>query len=131
MKANDLNDLLGREVTRKDLYLKEVAIADGVENICSHCLLRIRRMTTLIIPSSVMSIDSGAFRGCRNLTTLSIPESVSKISPLAFCGGCDSLESIVVDKNNKYFDSRDNCNAIVNSSTDTIIFKTKGRFFIL
>lgn len=120
MIAKDINDLLGRMVTRKDLYLKKVVIKDGVENICGHCLCRIKRMTSIIIPNSVVSIEPFAFWGCHNLTALEIPESVKNISPFAF-RGCESLKSIKVNKLNLYYDSREECNAIINTKDNTLI----------
>ncbi len=35
--------------------------------------------------------------------------------------GCDGLVSIVVEKGNTQFDSRDNCNAIIRTNLDTLI----------
>lgn len=125
MIAKKMSDLLGREVTRKDLYLKKVIIEDGVENICPNCLCRIKRMESIVIPNSVVKIETLSFRGCKNLKALEIPESVEEIDPYAF-GYCFSLESIVVDKNNPVFDSRENCNAIIRKKDNVLVLGCKN-----
>ena len=72
------------------------------------------------IPSSVTSIGILAFNGCKGLTTITIPKSVIKIEHAAF-GNCSALASIVVESDNPVFDSRDNCNAIINKQTNELI----------
>ena len=76
-----------------------------------------------IIPNSVTIIANGAFSGCTNLISIEIPASVTGIAEGSF-SGCDNLTSIKVDENNKSYDSRDNCNAII--SWDQIIVGCKS-----
>ena len=73
-----------------------------------------------IIPNSVTSIGNGAFYGCSGLTSVTIPNSVTSIGKSAF-SNCSGLTSIVVDEENKNYDSRDNCNAIIETATNTLI----------
>lgn len=73
-----------------------------------------------MIPESVTSIDDYAFHFCRSLTNIVIPEGVTSIGNYVFAG-CSSLTSIVVDNNNDYFDSRNNCNAIIETKSNTLI----------
>ena len=73
-----------------------------------------------IIPDSVMIINDFAFYGCNQLKDIIIPENVIGIGYSAF-GGCSGLNSIKVSEENKNYDSRNNCNAIIATSTDTLI----------
>ena len=73
-----------------------------------------------IIPNTVTTIADNAFRGCETLTTIHIPHSVSYIGTGAF-DGCHGLTSMTVDAQNTHYDSRENCNAIINTSTNTLI----------
>lgn len=57
-------------------------------------------------------IDEVAFSGCSGLTSLTIPGSVSSIETGAF-EACSGLESIKVADDNRNYDSRENCNAII------------------
>jgi hypothetical protein len=67
-----------------------------------------------------MSIGRMAFRDCTSLTSINIPNSVTSIGECAFL--CTpSLTSIIVDENNTVYDSRENCNAIIETATNTLI----------
>lgn len=58
--------------------------------------------------------------GCSNLKSLFIPKSVTHIG-YNLIGGANKLESLIVDKDNKVYDSRDNCNAIIETETDRLV----------
>ena len=76
-------------------------------------------LTSVVIPNSVTTIGYEAFDGC-SLTSISIPSSVTSIGFAAF-SDCKNLESITVDGNNSVYDSRDNCNGIIEKSSNTLI----------
>ena len=73
-----------------------------------------------IIPNTVKSIGYGAFFGCSGLTSITIPESVTDLGGWAF-SDCQDLISIIVEKGNKTFDSRNNCNAIIETKSNTLV----------
>ena len=77
-------------------------------------------LTSVVIPESVTKIGYSAFYGCSNLTDIVIPASVTEIGGFAF-QGCSSLKSIVVAAENKIYDSRENCNAIIETATNKLI----------
>ena len=70
---------------------------------------------------SVTAIGNKAFEYCYDLTDITIPNSITTIGEAAFYE-CTSLEKIVVDSGNTVFDSRDNCNAIIETASNTLIF---------
>ena len=76
-------------------------------------------------PYPVTSIGDGAFRGCWGLTSVTIPNSVTSIAGWAFYG-CSSLTSIEVERDNSVYDSRENCNAIIETATNTLISGCKN-----
>ena len=77
------------------------------------------------IPNSVTAIGDGAFRCNRNLTSLFIPKQITSIEQLAFQGiAAFTLETIQVDKDNPVYDSREDCNAIIETATNTLIVGT-------
>ena len=82
-------------------------------------------LTAIAIPNSVTSIGRESFRFCSGLTAIAIPASVAEIGELAF-GGCDGLESIVVAASNPVFDSRNDCNAIVETESGRLVAGCKN-----
>lgn len=100
--------------------LKTVEIPFGVESIGPETFCLCRSLTSVTIPSSVTSIGSKAFYSCGSLTSITIPSSVASIGEEAF-EDCDKVESIVVEEGNKVYDSRDNCNAIVETATNKML----------
>lgn len=71
------------------------------------------------IPEGIRSIASGAFYAV-SVTEIFIPRSVTEIADLAFWG-CADCVSIKVDENNAVFDSRGDCNAIIESATGKLV----------
>lgn len=51
---------------------------------------------------------------------MTIPNSVTSISPSAF-EGCSGLVTIVVDESNVIYDSRENCNAIIETASNRLV----------
>ncbi|MCR5362334.1 MAG: leucine-rich repeat protein [Bacteroidales bacterium] len=74
----------------------------------------------IMIPSGVTSIGGYAFYGCSGLTSIEIPSSVTSIGERAFLS-CSGLTSIVVASGNSVYDSRNNCNAIIETASNTLI----------
>ena len=77
-------------------------------------------LESIVIPNNVASIGDTAFTRCESLTSIEIPQSVTRIHERAFLF-CESLSSIKVDPGNTIYDSRDNCNAIIETQTNTLI----------
>ena len=77
-------------------------------------------LISITIPNSVTSIGTVAFYGCGGLTSITIPNSVTSIESNSFWL-CNSFTSINVESGNSAYDSRDNCNAIIESSSNTLI----------
>jgi len=77
-------------------------------------------LTSVTIPNTVTYIGSAAFGGCRGLTSVIIGNSVNYMGdgPFRLCSG---LESIIVDAGNATYDSRENCNAIIETATNTLL----------
>lgn len=73
-----------------------------------------------VIPEGVKRIWQNAFAERIHLKSITIPASVTSIVGMPF-SDCDSLEKIKVDADNAIFDSRNNCNAIIESATNTLI----------
>ena len=80
---------------------------------------------SITIKTGVTSIGDSAFSGCTGLTSIAIPDSVKSIGYNAF-SGCSGLTSISVSSGNIKYNSRNNCNAIIETSTNTLIVGCKS-----
>lgn len=73
-----------------------------------------------ILTSSIISIGPYAFSNNLSITEVYIPKQIYYISPLAY-EGCANITKVTVDEENKKFDSRDNCNAIISTEENELI----------
>ena len=95
-------------------------IPDSVTSIVDSAFCDCADLTDIVIPDSVTEIGNYAFGNCVGLTNIVIPDSVASVGSGIF-NGCRELTNITVSTGNKTFDSRNNCNAIIESETNTLI----------
>ena len=100
--------------------LTSVTLSNSVTYIGYYAFRDCIGLDSVTIPNSVTSIDYCAFSGCRGLTSVTIPNSVTSIGFQPFTG-CSGLTSIVVASGNTRYDSRNDCNAIIETFTNTLI----------
>ena len=100
--------------------LTSVIIPEGVTSIGEAAFAGCRSLSSITISRSVTSIGRSAFANCSGLTSIAIPASVTAIGEAAF-SGCSGLMSIGVEDGNEMYDSRDNCNAIIETASNTLI----------
>jgi len=101
-------------------HLTSVSLPDGLKYIGSSAFRNCKELASIDIPSNTTTIDASAFEFCISLTSITIPKSVSKISLSPFYG-CSNISSIKVESDNPYYDSRNDCNAIIETSTNELI----------
>ena len=81
--------------------------------------------TNIVVKEGTTLIVGSAFSGCSGLTSITIPESVINIGEKTF-EGCSGLTSIIVQQGNTKYDSRSNCNAIIDKESNTLIAGCKN-----
>ena len=106
--------------------LKSIIIPNSVTEIGSHAFRGCTGLNNFIIPESVKRIDLSAFEGCIGITSIVIPKSVNFISWHSSFFGCKNLTSIVVAEGNETYDSRENCNAIIETRENALIAGCKA-----
>lgn len=105
-------------------WLETMTMGNKVESIGEAAFSICPSLKAVKLPGKLRKIGSKAFYEC-GMTSVSIPASVTEIGDGAF-RTCHNLTDITVDKGNKRYDSRGNCNAIVETSTNTIIAACKN-----
>ena len=100
--------------------LTSITIPNGVTSIGRSAFEDCSSLRSITIPNSVTTIGSSAFYKCSSLTSVTIPNSVTSIGSIAFYR-CSGLTSIIVEDANSTYDSRENCNAIIETATNTLI----------
>ncbi len=100
--------------------LKSITLPEKVTTIGSNAFENCTNLESITIPDSVTNIEFRAFYGNTSLTDIFIPENVTNIDLYAF-SACSAITSIAVDENNKVYDSRNNCNAIIETASDKLI----------
>lgn len=112
--------------------LTSVSISANVSNIGVQAFYECTSLSTVTIDETgnyglynVLSIGQGAFHGCSELTSITIPKRTISIGSNPFTN-CWKLASISVAAGNSCYDSRDNCNAIIEKSTNKLISGCKN-----
>lgn len=100
--------------------LTSATIGNAVTSIGHEAFSGCTSLETVTIGDAVKSIESEAFMGCSSLSAVNIPNSVTSIGTSAF-QGCSGITTITVGSGNTVFDSRDDCNAIIETSTNKLI----------
>ena len=105
--------------------LASVTLGNSVKYIKERAFSSCSSLTSIVIPDSVTSIGESAFYACSSMESLIIGNSVTTIGEDAF-RGCNGLTSIVVASGNPNYDSRDNSNALIETSSNTLIMGCKN-----
>ena len=129
--------------------LTSIKLSNTLLFIGSCAFSNCKSLTTIEMPDTVLFLGGGAFRrcanlqsvtlshkltriesfcleSCGNLTSLVIPRSVTNLEDGAFQSRFDEptnkrLHSIIVEDKNTKYDSRENCNAIIETKSNTLV----------
>lgn len=115
---------IGDKAFDKCIEVRSISIPNSVATI-GFAAFRTTAMNQIDLPNSVTSIHSEAFYSCTSLEKFVIPKSVTEIGTKLF-GACKNMRSITVERGNPVYDSRDNCNAIIETSSNTIVVACMG-----
>ena len=101
-------------------HIESVVIPDSVLKICKEAFIGCSNLVDLTIGENVRVIDYMAFEVCSKIESLYIPRYVDSINEMAFTD-MHALKKIEVSKDNKVYDSREDSNAIIETSTNSLV----------
>ncbi len=105
--------------------LSSIKLPSSVASIGQGAFSECSSLINMELSSGVLSIGEYAFSGCRSLSSIELPSSVNDIKPGAF-SFCSNLTSINVDVGNPVYDSREDCNAIIETENSRIVLGCKN-----
>ena len=129
--------------------LTSVTIGNSVSVIQDYAFRGCSGLTSITLPNALRVIGNDSFMGCSGLTSISIPDSVTHIGvfAFAFCSNltstivipktvikigeglfhyCTGLPGVIVDSDNPNYDSRNDCNAIIETSSNRLVAGCKS-----
>ena len=107
--------------------LESIEIPNTITTIGAGAFYHCSSLTSITIPNSVTSIGNSAITGCANLLSVNISSSVKSIGTNNL-KECPMLEQIWVDPENTVYDSRENCNALIKTSTNELLMGCNTSF---
>lgn len=105
--------------------LTSVELPEGMTSIGNMAFYECYNLSDINFPESMTSLGDEAFYSCSSLSNLQIPAKLTNIGKYTF-NGCSKLDSIEVAKENSVYDSRDNCNAIIETKSNKLIAGCKN-----
>lgn len=129
--------------------LKSIVIPHNLQEINGYTFEKCSCLLSIDIPSNVKAIYEGAFFQCTSLSKLNFQRGVTNIGDVAFwhCYQLSSifvpssvthigynafqtfnLSNVIVEESNRVYDSRNDCNAIIETATNKLIIGSKNSF---
>jgi hypothetical protein len=104
--------------------VQKVTLPNSIKYIRQTAFSGDEKLEEINLPEGLETIEHGAFDGCSSLKNIYIPKTVTLIEDRAFFLN-KGLTGIVVDEENPVFDSRNNCNAIIETATNKLLFASQ------
>ena len=128
-----------------------LTIPEGITKIYQNAFKGCEKLTKVYFPTSLVEIGNSAFYNCTALETAKLLPTINKVGDYAFSytslkrvfipsvytnvnltafWWLGKVEKITVEEGHSKYDSRDNCNAIVETSTNTIVYGCEKTLFV-
>jgi len=99
---------------------RSTVVPSSVVAIGNSAFSGVQGLTSVDLPDGVTSIGDGAFWDDQGLTSVYLSKSITELGVGPFVG-CSNVKTFAIDPANPVYDSRNNCNAIIETATNTLI----------
>lgn len=100
--------------------LEKIDFSQGLKTIGNSAFIKCKALNDINLPDSVEVIGQSAFLECDKVDSIYIPKNLGKTN-FSKVFGCPAATKLVVSSGNKYYDSRDNCNAVIETASNQIV----------
>lgn len=100
--------------------LASIQLPQSLESIGDYAFANCTSLNKIIIPDGVYTIGASAFNSCSNLASIYVGASVNSIGNKPFNGQV----KIAVSPLNETYDSRNDCGAVIHTSTNKLVCGT-------
>ena len=99
--------------------LRAVALPGTVAKVGRYAFQACTGLAKMDLPDGLATLEDAVFRECTGLASVSVPKSLAKLGDNIFYA-CTSLSTITVHADNAVYDSREGCNAIIETASHTL-----------
>ena len=112
---------LGEQLFAGCSSLTSIEIPGTIKTVMESAFSGCSSLNSVVVEEGVEEIQTLAFLNCTSLYSISLPSTLVRLSIDVF-DRCSELTEITVNENNPVFDSRGNCNAIIDKSSDMLMY---------
>lgn len=117
---------IGSEAFAHCKKMKSITLPEGITHISNLAFSGCSNLKNISLPQSLEYIGMYAFYGCNSLSSIVIPKNVQKIEWGGLFRECNQLKSLIVETGNSVYDSRQGCNAIIETCCDKLVTACAG-----
>ena len=124
---NSIIDILERAFFRSAIL--EISIPSSVKKIGLRCFTESKQLSKVELKDGLEEIKTCAFSDCPLLESITIPQTVKKLG-VALFSGATGMRHLSVSPDNPIYDSREGCNAIIETASNELVAACENTSFI-
>ncbi len=124
---NSIIDIRERAFFRS--AIREISIPSSVKKLGVRCFTESKQLSKVELNDGLEEIETCAFSDCPLLESITIPKTVKKLG-VALFSGATGMRHLSVSSDNPVYDSREGCNAIIETASNELVAACENTSFI-